>query len=251
MFEAIILGIIQGITEFLPVSSTAHLVLIPKIFGWKGTVDTLTFDIALHTGTLLGVSIFFVRDWFRIITVERRLLFFIAIATIPAGIAGLAFEELVERSFRDPYIIAISLIVIGIFMLATDRKAGNRSIHELSLIDCLFIGLCQAFAIIPGVSRSGITIGAGFLKGLTRDDSARFSFLLSTPLIAGASIIGFRRIFHEPDINLSIFFSGLIASFIASILTIGFLLRYLQKHRVDLFVYYRFFLGLGILLIRP
>ncbi len=248
MFEAIILGIIQGITEFLPISSTAHLILVPRFLGWKGAVDSLTFDIALHAGTLLAVLVFFSKDWLRIILHDRRLLVFIIIATIPAGLAGVLFEEMVEDYLRSPYMIAMSLSLIGIFMLLSDRLSGKKGLDNLRLRECLFIGLFQAIALIPGVSRSGITMGAGFLMGLRREDSARFSFLLSTPVIAGASLLGIKRLIHEPAIDYSVFLSGMIASFIAGLIAIGFLIKYLQRHRIDLFVYYRFGLSILILL---
>ena len=248
MFEAIILGIIQGITEFLPISSTAHLILIPEFFGWQGTVNSLTFDIALHTGTLLAVGVFFIKDWLRLFIHERRLLLFIIMATIPAGIAGLLFEEIVETGLRKPYIISLSLALIGLFMLRADRLSGRRGLEDMKFWDCLFIGLLQSLALVPGVSRSGITMAAGFLRGLKREDSARFSFLLSTPVIAGASLIGLKKIIHEPHIDYGLFIQGMLASFIAGLIAIGFLIRYLQRHRIDLFVYYRIALAIGILL---
>lgn len=248
MLEAIILGIIQGITEFLPVSSTAHLILVPRFLGWHGPVDSLTFDIALHTGTLLAVFTFFFKDWLKLILHEKRLLLFIAIATIPAGVAGLFLEEIVESQFRNPHIIALGLSLVGIFMLITDRLSGGRGLPDLGLKDCLIIGLFQILALIPGVSRSGITIGAGFLIGMSREDSARFSFLLSTPVIAGATLIGLKRIIHEPQIDYPLFISGTFSSFIAGLIAIGFLITYLQKHRIDLFVYYRILLSLSIFL---
>lgn len=248
MLEAIILGIVQGITEFLPVSSTAHLIIIPELFGWYGTVNTLTFDIALHTGTLLAVLVFFGRDWARIILYERRLLIFIIIATIPAGLSGILLEEVVENHLRNPHIIVISLSLISVFMLVTDRLSGKKSLKHLTLLDCLFIGLFQTIALIPGVSRSGITIGAGFLRGLKRKDSAKFSFLLSIPVIAGASLIGLKKVIQKPyNIDYEIFLSGVLSSFIAGLIAIGFLMKYLERHRIDIFVYYR--IGLAVLIL--
>lgn len=251
MHEAIILGIIQGITEFLPVSSTAHLILIPRFLGWQGTVNSLTFDIALHAGTLLAVLTFFFKEWARLILHERRLLLFIAIATIPAGIAGIFLEDVVEHQFRSPYLIAMSLCLIGIFMFITDRFSGRRGISNLNLKDSLIIGIFQALALIPGVSRSGITIGAGFLIGLSREDAARFSFLLSTPVIAGATLLGLKKVIEEPQIDYGLFIYGMGTSFIAGLMAIGFLMKYLQRHRIDIFVYYRILLALLILLMMP
>ncbi len=248
MLEAIILGVIQGVTEFLPISSTAHLILIPEIFGWNGIVNSLTFDISLHAGTLLAVLIYFYKDWWRIITSERRLLLLLIIGTVPACVAGLLLEEIVESALRDPYIISFSCASIGLFMLYADRRAGSREIKDLTLLDTLFIGVFQAIALIPGVSRSGITMSAGFLRGLSRSDSARFSFLLSTPVIAGATLIGVRRLISQPDLPVDIFSAGMLSSFISGLLAIRFLLRYLQTHRIDLFVWYRIGLAIAIVL---
>ncbi len=243
MIQAIILGIIQGITEFLPVSSTAHLIIIPALFGWKGTVDTLTFDVALHLGTLMSVLIFFARDWLNIIKNERRLLFYIGIATIPAGIAGVSFERLVEENLRSPVIISISLVVIGIVMWFSDKKGSRKKVlNDVSLLDAMIIGIAQAIALIPGVSRSGITISTALFLGLKREDSARFSFLLSTPVILGATIFELRKL-STMDADLNIFFSGVITSFLAGIFAINFLLRFLKDHGLEIFVYYRFLLA--------
>ncbi len=252
MLEAIILGFIQGITEFLPISSTAHLILIPKFFGWQGPVDTLIFDISLHTGTLLAILIYFREDWLRLLIYHRRLLVFILIATIPAGVAGILFEEIVERDLRSPYIIALSLFIIGLFMLVTDRLSSNKTLEDLRLNDSIFIGFFQAIALIPGVSRSGITMSAGFLRGLKREDSARFSFMLSMPVITGASMLGFKKILAGYPVftshgNYSLFISGMVSSFISGLLAIGLLMKYLKTHRIDLFVYYR--IGLAILIV--
>jgi len=251
MLEAIILGFIQGLTEFLPISSTAHLILIPKFFGWQGPVDTLIFDISLHTGTLLAVLIYFRKDWLRLLY-HRRLLLFILIATIPAGVVGILFEEIVERDLRNPHIIALSLFIIGLFMLVTDRLSSNKTLEDLKLNDSIFIGFFQAIALIPGVSRSGITMSAGFLRGLKREDSARFSFMLSVPVIAGASILGFKKIFSGYPVftspgDYSLFISGMVSSFISGLLAIGLLMKYLKTHRIDLFVYYR--IGLAIFIV--
>lgn len=246
MFEAIILGIIQGITEFLPISSTAHLILIPRFFGWQGEVNSLTFDIALHTGSLLAVLIYFRKDWSRLIFQERRLLLSVIIASIPAGVIGLLFDDFVEVYLRGPYIIALSSIIIGLFMLICDRLSSHRKLEDLKLNDSIFIGFFQAIALIPGVSRSGITMSAGFLRGLKREESARFSFLLSIPITIGVSLFGLKRLISEPNIDYNIFLSGIVSSFISAFLAMGFLIKYLQNHRIDLFVYYR--IGLGILI---
>ena len=204
LFEAIILGIVQGITEFLPISSSAHLILIPWMFGWQGTlIDSLNFDVALHAGTLVAILAFFWRDWLDLLgkfftgikdgtwkTNEGRLVWFIVLATIPAGVLGLKYEHVVEESFRNPLLIAAALVVVSGVMWAAERySAKTASLGHMSLGHSLFIGFAQALALVPGVSRSGITISAGLLSGYKREDAARFSFLLSTPVIAGAAIL--------------------------------------------------------------
>lgn len=168
MIEALILGIVQGITEFLPVSSTAHLILLPWFFKWGGDLDTLTFDVALHAGTLLALILCFWRDWIEMLTSRRRLFFLIIVASVPAGIAGVLFNDVIEKSLRSPYIISISLIVIGIVMFISEKMFKHRSIENLKLSDAVVIGLSQAVALVPGVSRSGITISAGLFRGLDR-----------------------------------------------------------------------------------
>ncbi len=243
MLPAIILGIIQGITEFLPISSTAHLIIIPALFGWKGTVNTLTFDVALHLGTLVAVLVLFIKDWFNIFTKERMLFLYIAIATIPAGIAGIFFERIVEEDLRSPVIISIFLVVVGVVMWFSDKRGKRKKvIKDIKLIDALIIGISQAIALIPGVSRSGITISTALLLGLRGEDSARFSFLLSTPVILGATIFEFRNV-NIIYFDLDIFISGTVASFFAGIFAIKFLLRYLKNHGLKIFVYYRFLLA--------
>jgi undecaprenyl-diphosphatase len=176
MIEALILGIVQGITEFFPVSSTAHLILFPWFFKWGGDLDTLTFDVALHAGTLLSLVLCFWRDWVEMLISKRRLFYLIIIASIPAGVAGFFFNDIIEESLRSPYIISVSLIVVGVVMLLSERMFKHRSIENLKLPDAVAIGFSQALALIPGVSRSGITISAGLFRGLDRSSAARFSF---------------------------------------------------------------------------
>src|SRR6266516_4564503 len=183
LYQAIILAVVQGLTEFLPISSTAHLVLFPWLLGWKD--PGLTFDVALHAGTLAAVAIYFWRVWVRMAAaalglgtstetsrVERRLFWFLVIGTIPGGIAGFLFERAVEEKLRQPWLIAVSLIVVGLLMWAGDRaESHDKPIERTSLADSLWIGAAQALAIIPGVSRSGATMTAGLFRGLTREAS--------------------------------------------------------------------------------
>jgi undecaprenyl-diphosphatase len=248
MIEALILGIVQGVTEFFPVSSTAHLILLPWFFKWGGDLDTLTFDVALHAGTLLALILCFWRDWIEMLTIKRRLFFLIIIASIPAGIAGVLFNDVIEKSLRSPYIISIALVAGGIIMFLSEKIFKHRSLENLKLSDALIIGLSQAVALVPGVSRSGITISAGLFRGLDRSSSARFSFLLSTPIIAGATLLHAKKMMTGTDhYNLDLFIIGFTASALTGYAAIRFLISFFRKYSLNAFVYYRFFLAAVII----
>ena len=253
LFEAILLGVVQGLTEFLPVSSSAHLILIPWLFGWQGTlVDSLNFDVALHAGTLVAILSYFWRDWLELLrkffvglndgtwrTGEGRFIWFIVLATIPAGILGFKFEHVVEHSFRNPLLIVFSLTIISIVMWLVDRFSSKiSSLHQMTLGHALFIGCAQALALVPGVSRSGITIVAGLMSGYTRESAARFSFLLSTPVIFGAAVLKLAKLQLAPGEAIP-FALGTVFSACIGYLSIKFLLQYLSKHSLNLFVGYR------------
>jgi len=263
LFEAIILGIIQGITEFLPISSSAHLILFPWMFGWQGTlVDSLNFDVALHAGTLVAIVAYFWRDWLDLFkdffqglkngtwkTGNGRLVWFIAIATVPAGILGLKFEHVVEESFRNPLLIATSLVVISIVMWAVDRYSKQTgALDRMTFGHSLFIGFAQALALVPGVSRSGITIIAGLVTGYTRESAARFSFLLSTPVIVGAALLKLRKL-HLAQGEAFPFLVGVAFSAVVGYVSIKFLLQYLNRHSLNLFVGYRIALAAIVVLL--
>lgn len=253
MFEAIILGIIQGLTEFLPVSSSAHLIIVPWFFEWNGVVGTMTFDVALHTGTLLALLIYFRKDWIEILkTASRRdsMLWKLLIGTIPAGVIGFFFHDLFERT-RSPMLIIFTLSLVSILMILSERyykKSQHSGIEKVSLFDAVFIGFAQAFALVPGVSRSGITIVAGLTRGLKRDASARFSFLLGTPVIFGASIFEAGNLIKADNIDYSIFVTGVAVSTITGYIAIRFLLSFLQRHSLIPFACYRFFLAFVIII---
>ncbi len=263
IFEAVILGIVQGVTEFLPISSSAHLVLIPWMFKWQGTlIDSLNFDVALHAGTLVAILAYFWRDWLDLLkkfftglsdgtwkTGEGRMVWFIVLATIPAGVLGMKFEHVVEESFRDPLLISVSLLVISFVMWASDRYSKKTAgLDRMTLGHAVFIGLAQALALVPGVSRSGITICAGLMAGYRREDAARFSFLLSTPVIAGAALLKLTKIHLAPGEALP-FGLGVVFSTLVGYLCIKFLLRYLARHSLNLFVWYRLVLVAVVLVI--
>jgi undecaprenyl-diphosphatase len=246
--EAIILGIIQGLTEFFPVSSTAHLIIVPWFFGWKGSVNTLTFDVALHAGTLTALLVIFRKDWLELFTRKHRLLVLIFVACIPAGIAGFYLNDIAEKTLRSPFLISLMLVAVGFVMLAAERSGKHKDMETISFIDALVIGIAQAVAIIPGVSRSGITISAGLFKGLKREVSARFSFLISTPVIAGATLFHLKKFLtgHE-TYDLQLFTAGFISSSVTGFFAIIFLLNFLKKYPLNLFVYYRFILSVVII----
>ncbi len=263
LYQAVILAVVQGLAEFLPISSTAHLILFPWLLGWKD--PGLTFDVALHVGTLVAVAVYFRREWIRMgeaalglsagtdaARTERRLLWFLVAGTIPGGIAGFLLEHAAEEKFRQPWLISLSLIVVGLLMWAGDRTEGHeKSIERTSLADALWIGLAQAFAVVPGVSRSGSTMTAGLFRGMSRESSARFSFLLATPLIAGAALFKGFELRHTglaPEMRLP-FFAGIVVSGLVGYLVVAFLLRYLAHRTFKIFVIYRLVLGVVVLLL--
>jgi len=248
MIEALILGIVQGITEFFPVSSTAHLILLPWFFKWGGDLDTLTFDVALHGGTLLALVLCFWKDWIEMLRHKRRLFYLIILASVPAGVVGFFFNDFVEESLRNPYIISLALVLGGIVMFLSEKMLKNRSLENLNLPDAMVIGIAQAIALIPGVSRSGITISAGLFRGLDRSSSARFSFLLSTPIIAGATLLHAKKMMTGPaNYDLNLFMVGIAASAITGYAAIRFLMSFFKKYSLNAFVYYRFFLAAVII----
>ncbi len=247
--QSVVLGIVQGLTEFIPVSSTAHLVLIPKFLGWKGLVNSLEFDIALHGGTLLALLIYFWKEWIGLFTSQFRLLFYLLVATVPAGLVGVALEDYVSTTLRSPLIIAITLVVFGVVMIIAERYRGDRALDSLSLKDSILIGCFQAVALIPGVSRSGITISGGLFRGFQRVEAARFSFLLSTPVIGGALLLeALKMIKHPASYNLHLIIPGFLSAFVSGFLVIWGLLWFFRRFSLRGFVYYRVVLAVIIIL---
>ena len=274
ILQAIILGIIQGATEFIPISSSAHLILVPWLFGWtEPSLTSLPFDVSLHIGTLVAVLIYFAQDWVRLARAfvaslrerkigpdpDRRMAWFVIVGTIPGAIAGLLAESKIEKLFHQPdqpiqppaiLAMAVIIVILGAALLLAERLARHtKELSGLTLRDVLIIGLAQAFAIFPGVSRSGSTITAGLGLGLRRDAAARFSFLLSAPIIAGAGLKSMVEVYsgiQSGEIlsnELVLFPIGLIVAAISGYLCIRFLLNFLQKRPVDIFVYYRWVLA--------
>jgi len=251
ILQAIILGIVQGLTELLPISSSAHLYLIPWIFEWTNSVDFTQafegFDVALHAGTLLAIVLFFFKDWIKLIvggfnrvvkkekTFEGKMFWYLVLATIPGGAIGFILDKFLEDVLTTPIIIGIALIVMGIVLYVVDKKAKSETEYEdMTLKQTFLIGLSQALAFIPGVSRSGITMTTGRMLGIKRESVAKYSFLLSTPIVAGATLYKFK----DFVINIP-FFIGVFTSFIVGVFVIKFLMEYLKKGSFKGFAIYR------------
>ncbi|MGC8811636.1 MAG: undecaprenyl-diphosphate phosphatase [bacterium] len=257
--QAFFLGALQGLTEFLPISSSAHLILIPWFFNWHNPfIDSLTFGVAVHAGTLLAIFIYFYQDWLkmssglweimrhgRLQNFQNKLILYIILASIPAALTGILLEDIVEVIFRDPLLIIFPLILVSFLMMYAERKAGQEiCLEDMRLTQAIIIGLAQSLALLPGVSRSGITIITALLLGFRRESSARFSFLLSAPIIAGAAIFHLRHLLSgERNIVLSILMLGAASSFCVGFLAIAFLMRFLKEHSLHLFAYYRLILA--------
>lgn len=251
---AIVMGIVQGVTEFLPISSTAHLVLLPWLLGWPE--PTHTFDVSLHAGTLVAVIWYFRRDWWELLTQGRRLIGLIALACVPAAVAGKLLDDPIEELVRltvypmTALLIAALVAGAGLVMWWADARGPKRlGMEKLSPWGALAIGLGQALALAPGVSRSGATITAALAIGLTREAAARFSFLLSTPIIGGAVLLKAVDLRHErlPAGEMQYMALGILAAAVAGYASIHVLIEYLKKRDLRVFVAYRLFLALVIL----
>jgi len=262
IIEIIILGIIQGIAEFLPISSSAHLIIFRDIFGIGNSISSdvaLAFDIALHLGTLLAILIFFCKDFIKMIKSgfnfkdkkASKILWYIALATIPAGVFGILFDDKIEGLIRNSYyLIAGALIIMGVIIYLADKYSSKlKDIEDITIKDSIIIGCAQIFALIPGFSRSGTTIAAGRLRGINREDAAKFSFYLSAPVVLGAVLVTFLKgeTITIISANMSLFIIGIFTSFIVGLLCIAFLLKYLQKHNFKIFMWYRIALALVVI----
>jgi undecaprenyl-diphosphatase len=262
LVQAIVLGIVQGFTEFLPISSSGHLIVVPALLGWDDPfIESLAFSVMLHVATLAALLIYFARDWIRLVPAglaairdrsfngdpDRRLAWLLAATTIPAMIVGVALNDLIETVFREPRLVAMTLVAGAIILWLADRLGSRtRTIDQLGFGTALGIGAAQALALIPGVSRSGISISAGLFAGLDREAAARFAFLMATPITAGAGLWEARKILAGEagvDLPLAPLVAGMLASLIAGLLAIAFLMRYLRTHGVGIFVAYRLVLA--------
>jgi undecaprenyl-diphosphatase len=279
IYQAVVLAIIQGLAEFIPVSSSGHLIIVRRLLGWNelSPAHELTFDVALHFGTLLSVLFYFRRTWFQIIRAalggkvvrfseaggadqnltseeqreERLLLWFFAIATIPGAIAGKLLEHSAEDYFREHiYLIATALIVVALLMWWGEKVSRlTKPLTRISFADAFIIGCAQATALIPGVSRSGSTITAGLFRNMTRDAAVRFSFLLSTPIIAGAALLKAHELKKEglPAEMHMPFLVGVVVSAIVGYAAIAWLIRYLQSNSLKVFIVYRIIVGVIVI----
>lgn len=266
LIKAAILGIVQGLTEFLPVSSTGHLVLVEDLLGVDQDTYGLSFDAALHMGTLLALLAFFGMTWVRLIIgglktlqtrsfadPEGRLAWLIVLGTVPAGVLGFAFESAIEDVFRNDWLIATTLILFsGVFLIAEAIGKRTRAMDDMGWRDALIIGFAQSLALVPGVSRSGATICAGLVRDIRRPDAATFAFMLSAPIIAGAGLkqmVTVVRDFADGTRgrdDAAFFVTGMLCAAIVGYLSIAFLMRFLKTNTLRPFVYYRVGLGLVV-----
>ena len=275
LFAAALLGVVQGLTEFLPISSSAHLILVPWLLGWKP--DRIAFDVSLHVGTAVAILAYFWRDWIELVTEavrgilagkplgnpKRRLAWYLFVGTLPAGIVGLLFENDVETRLRSPLITVATLAILGGFLYLSERVSRrDRSLEQFTWADSIWIGLSQALALIPGVSRCGITISAAMLRNSERASAARFSFLLATPVIVGAGMFeGWKlvkavrvpaqaagRLADTGALDWAVLAIGVSCAAVTGFLCIRYFLRYLQTKTFIPFVIYRLVLAAIVLI---
>jgi undecaprenyl-diphosphatase len=257
-FQALVMGIVQGLTEFLPVSSSGHLIIVPFLFGWTDPfITSLAFSVMLHIGTLLALLIYFWHEWVRLVPAglaairdrsfagdpDRKLAWLLVAATIPAAVAGFFLNDVLESAVREPGLVALMLVVGAVILWLADRWGGLRKgIGDVTFPLAFGIGAAQALALVPGISRSGVSISAGRFAGLGREAAARFSFLMATPVTAGAAIFEIRKLATGEAgvaVELGPLLVGMIAAFVTGVLAIRFMLGYLRTRSLTIFVVYR------------
>jgi undecaprenyl-diphosphatase len=267
VLQAIILGIVQGVTEFVPISSSGHLIIVPWAFGWTFFLDhpdlNKTFDVALHLGTFVAVLAFFWRDVLRLLaaffrslakrraeTADERLAWLLLVSTIPAAVVGVAFENFIEERLGKPLLIALLIIAFGVVMWVVDMRARQtRTITGLRWLDALLIGLAQAVALAPGVSRSGVTMITARALSVDRESCARYSFLMSIPVIGGAALYKALEVAQTglPPGTARPFLWGTVSAAVSGFVAVWFMLAYLRRHDFRPFAIYRFVLGAAII----
>jgi undecaprenyl-diphosphatase len=262
LLQALIMGIVQGLTEFLPVSSSGHLILVPYLFGWDDAfITSLAFSVMLHLGTLIALLVYFRADWLRIIPAgfaalrhrsfagdpDRKLAWLLVAATIPAAAVGFLFSDVFETTIREPALVVVTLVIGGVILFVADAVGPEtRRVDDVTFPIATGIGAAQALALIPGISRSGISISAGRFAGLDRPSAARFAFLMATPITAGAIVFEARKLLTGEagvEVEVGALVVGLVASMIAGFAAIHFMLRYLRTRSLRIFVWYRFALA--------
>ena len=268
IIQAFVMGIVQGLTEFLPVSSSGHLIIVPWVFGWDDAfITSLAFSVMLHLGTLIALLIYFRADWLRLIPAglatirdrsfrddpDRRLAWLLVAATVPAAVVGFLFSDFFETQVRQIGLVAITLVIGGIILWVADRVGGRtKGVEDVTFPVATGIGAAQALALIPGISRSGISISAGRFAGLDREAAARFAFLMATPITAGAIIFEGRKLLTGEsgvDVAIGPLLVGLVSSLVAGLLAIRFMLSYLRTRSLSIFVWYRFVLAAIVLVV--
>src|SRR5262245_1904753 len=262
LFQALVMGVVQGLTEFLPISSSGHLILVPFLFGWKDPfITSLAFSVMLHIGTLAALLVFFRAEWFRLVPAglatlrdrsfrgdpDRKLAWLLVAATIPAAVAGFLLNDLIEEQIREPGLVALTLVIGGAIMWLADHWGSQtKDVDDVTFPIATGLGVARAIALVPGISRSGISISAARFAGLNREAAARFSFLMATPITLGAAIFEIRKLITGEAgvaVELGPLVVGMVAAFVSGMLAIGFLLRYLRTRSLNVFVAYRLILA--------
>jgi undecaprenyl-diphosphatase len=266
VFQALIMGIVQGLTEFVPISSSGHLIIVPFLAGWDDAfITSLAFSVMLHIGTLAALLVYFRDDWLRLVPAglasirdrsladdpDRRLAWLLAVTTIPAALAGLLLEGTIETSFRSVGLVALMLVVGGLVMLVADRLGPRtRTINGITFPIALGIGAAQALALVPGISRSGASITAGRFAGLDREPAARFAFLMATPITLAAIVFETRALLSGEgglEVQVGPLVVGMVAALVSGLVAIRFMLDFLRRQSLDVFVIYRFVLAAIVL----
>ena len=268
IIQALVMGIVQGLTEFLPVSSSGHLIIVPWVFGWDDAfITSLAFSVMLHLGTLIALLIYFRADWLRLIPAglatirdrsfrgdaDRKLAWLLVAATVPAATVGFLFNDFFETQVRQIGLVVVTLVIGGVILWIADRVGDRtKAVGDLTFPIAAGIGAAQALALIPGISRSGVSISAGRFAGLDREAAARFAFLMATPITAGAVLFEGRKLVTGEagvDVAIAPLLVGLVSSLVAGLLAIRFMLSYLRTRSLSIFVWYRFALAAVVIVL--